>query len=337
MNYEILEVTNREKRLQKEMEALLIREGIRLDPHLDESFVLVDENETVLATGSRFGNTLRCLAVDGRHRGEGLMVRVASFLVNRVKGNCFLITKPENISLMTELGFHALAESSHAVFMENRAKGFADWLLKQPKGMDAAVVMNANPFTLGHRHLVEQAAKEKKAVLVFVVQEENGVIPFDARFRLVKEGLADLPNVTVVPGGPYIISRATFPSYFLKSENDAIRAHAAMDLALFVKIAKALGIACRYVGEEPSSRVTWLYNDMMQTFLPAAGIECRVIPRLAAEGEAISAGSVRAALKRRDFDAVSKLVPETTLHYITSEEAAPVLEALAREADVIHY
>ncbi|MBP5289737.1 MAG: [citrate (pro-3S)-lyase] ligase [Clostridia bacterium] len=337
MNTTILPVTAKETRLRKEMEALLIREGIRLDPHLDESYVLVDEDENVLAAGSRFGNTLRCLAVDGKHRGEGLMVRMASFLLTRVTGNCFLITKPENTSLMTELGFHTLAETADAVFMENHARGFESWLETVPKGADAAVVMNANPFTRGHRFLAEQAARESEGVLVFAVQEENGAIPFDVRLRLVREGLSDLKNVTVVPGGPYIVSRATFPSYFLKSENDAIRAHAALDTALFIRIAKALGIARRYLGEEPKSYVTGIYNDMMQTFLPAAGIGCRVIPRLEAEGEVISASAVRRALQKKDFETVERLVPESTWRYFQSEEAAPVLEALDKEKDVIHY
>lgn len=336
MNYSILEVTKKEPRLRREMEALLKREGIRLDPHLDESFVLADENETVLAAGSRYGRTLRCLAVDGAHRGEGLMIRVAGHILSRISGNAFLVTKPENRATMESLGFRIVADTPDALFMEHRAGGFEAWAGSLPCA-DAAVVMNANPFTLGHRHLAETAAKENKSLLVLVVEEENGAIPFRVRYRLVQEGLADLKNVQVVPGGPYVISRATFPSYFLKSEDEVIRAHARVDLALFVKIAKAAGIACRYAGEEPFSRVTDLYNDMMQTFLPASGIAFRAIPRLTVDGVAVSAGAVRAALQKEDFETVSKLVPETTLRYFTSSEAKPVLAALAAEKDVIHY
>ncbi len=76
--------------------------------------------------------------------------------------------------------------------------------------------MNANPFTLGHRHLVEQAAAQCDALHLFVVREDASFFPFSARLEMVRAGVAHLPNVVVHEGSQYIISRATFPAYFLK-------------------------------------------------------------------------------------------------------------------------
>ena len=66
----------------------------------------------------------------------------------------------------------------------------------------------------GHRYLVETASKENDHVYVFVVSEDVSIFSFSERFKLVKAGVADLPNVIVVPGKEYMVSYATFPAYF---------------------------------------------------------------------------------------------------------------------------
>ena len=162
-------------------------------------------------------------------------------------------------------------------------------------------------------------------------------MPFAVRKRLVREGVAHLPNVVLHDSGPYIISSATFPSYFLKDEAAVIDGHARLDLAVFARIAKALNVTVRYVGEEPTSQVTGLYNQIMAAQLPAAGIDCRVIPRKAVDGNAISASTVRQALQAGDWDKLKTLVPPTTLQYFTSPEAAPVLDRIRRAGNVVHY
>ena len=124
----------------------------------------------------------------------------------------------------------------------------------------------------GHRYLVEKAAGENDFVHLFVLSEEAGPIPFALRRRLVQDGVADIPNVVLHDSGPYIISSATFPSYFLKDGDDAIRAQAALDVAVFGEIAHALGVTRRYVGDEPTSRVTSLYNEVMAARLPELGV-----------------------------------------------------------------
>lgn len=63
--------------------------------------------------------------------------------------------------------------------------------------------------------------------------------------------------------GPYMISNATFPSYFLKDSDTVIRSHAKLDIQVFLRIAKALSVTDRFVGEEPFSQVTGIYNQWM--------------------------------------------------------------------------
>lgn len=327
-----------------EMDALLRREGIRRDANLDYSCGLYDGEEELIATGSCFGSTIRCLAVDGGCRGEGHLVQVVSHLldVQARRGNLqvFLYTKPENLAFFTGLGFFEIARTGGVVFLENSREGFCRYCaaLKKAQGQRiAAVVMNANPFTLGHRHLLERAAAENDAVHLFLLSEDAGPIPAAVRRRLVEEGIRDLPNVILQETGPYMISSATFPSYFLKDQDGVIRAQAALDLTVFSKIAEHLGIQRRYVGEEPASRVTGLYNRVMAERLPEMGVECRIVPRLETNGRVISASTVRQAIHDGCLESVRDMLPDSTYRYFASAEGEPVCRAIRREETVVHY
>ena len=197
--------------------------------------------------------------------------------------------------------------------------------------------MNANPFTLGHQYLVETAAAQCDTLHLFILSEDASLVPFTVRKKLVQAGVAHIPNVVLHDSGPYIISSATFPSYFLKDAAAVIEGHARLDLAVFTKIAGALNVTKRFVGEEPTSQVTGLYNEIMVRELPKAGIECHVVSRKQAAGQAISASTVRLALQKGDWETLKMLVPQTTLDYFQSPEAAPVLERIRRADNVIHY
>ncbi len=339
-------ISPRDTRAQKQVDALLEQEGIRRDGNLDYTCGLFDEDWKLAATGSCFGNTIRCLAVSHDRQGEGLLNQIVTHLmeVQAQRGNThlFLYTKPKSAKFFGDLGFCEIARvEGSLVFMENRRRGFADYCAALAKtrreGTAAAVVMNANPFTLGHLHLVEQAAAENNTVHLFVLSEEAGPILFAVRRKLVWEGVAHLPNVVCHDSGPYIISGATFPSYFLKDEDTVIRTHAALDLAVFGKIAPCLNITRRYVGEEKASHVTALYNREMIARLPELGVECRVIPRLEYEGRPVSASTVRQAIHDGRLEEIRPLVPESTWNYFHSQEAEAVIAAIQKEQDVIHY
>ena len=336
-----------DKRTMGKIKALLERVDITLDEHLDYTCAVFDEEGAPIATGSAFGSTLRCFAVDPAHQGEGLLNEIVTHLMeNRMERGffrLFVYTKPNSAKFFKDLGFSEIAEvPGLLVFLENRRDGFSGYLkrlerTKRP-GQAAAVVMNANPFTLGHRYLVETAAKENDAVHLFLLSENAGPIPAHVRHRLVREGVADLPNVVCHETGEYLISSATFPGYFLKSEEKILRAQARLDTALFVRIARALDVTVRYVGSEPRSVVTGIYNEVLSEALPAQGIQCRIIPRKTLpDGRVISASAVRQAIHDGALDSVADMLPAATLSFFRSEEAAPIVSAIRRETDVVHY
>lgn len=316
--YTISQVYPTDKTVLAQIDTLLGQEGIRRDGNLDYICAMFDEEYNVIGTGSCFGNTLRCFAVSSAHQGEGLLNQIITHLieVQCARGNMhlFLYTKVKSSKFFGDLGFYEIARVEDTlVFMENRRDGFGAYLRDLEKtrteGKSAALVMNANPFTLGHQYLVEKAAAACDTLHLFVVSEDASLVPFAVRRKLVEAGVAHLPNVVLHDSGPYIISNATFPSYFLKDEAAVIDGHARLDLAVFTKIAAALNITARYVGEEPTSQVTGLYNQIMCEQLPKAGIECVVVPRKEANGKAISASTVRQCLQSGDWDTSRRCCP----------------------------
>ncbi len=344
--YAISQIYPTDRRSLAQIDALLKQEGISRDANLDYICAMYDEDYQIIATGSCFANTLRCFAVSSAHQGEGLLNQIITHLmeVQYQRGNLhlFLYTKISSAKFFRDLGFYEIARVDDAlVFMENRRDGFENYLarlsLSKRDGLSAALVMNANPFTLGHQYLAETAASRCDTLHIFVVSEDASLVPFSVRKKLVLAGTAHLPNVICHDSGPYIISNATFPSYFLKDQESVIRGHARLDLVIFSRIAEALSITCRYVGEEPKSQVTGIYNQIMSQELPKAGIQCVVVPRRQAMEQPISASTVRQLLKKGDFETLGRLVPPTTLEYLKSQEAAPVISKIRQAEEVVHY
>ncbi len=346
MSYTVSAISRRDRLGMEQVDALLEREGIRRDGNLDYTCGVFDEDDRLAATGSTFGNTLRCLAVDSAYQGEGLMNLLVTHLVERQaeRGNfhLFVYTKCRTAKYFRDLGFYEIARVEGQVsFLENRAGGFAGFCRRLEKdrrpGKSAAIVMNANPFTLGHRYLVERAAAENDNVHLFLLSEDASLVPFSARKEMVLKGTRDLKNVICHDSGPYIISAATFPSYFLKDQEAVILGHARLDLALFPPIARALGVTARYVGEEPRSLVTGLYNRVMAEELPKAGIDCVVLPRKTLGEVPISASDVRKAIHDGHLEQIRELVPESTWDYFHSPQAEAVLRAIRLSGETVHY
>lgn len=347
--YTISKIYSSDKKNLKLIDELLLQEGIRKDANLDYTCAMFDTEMNVIATGSCFGNTLRCLAVSSKHQGEGLMNQIVSHLVeyqfSRGITHLFLYTKNVSAKFFKDLGFFEIVNiENQVVFMENKRTGFSDYLENLAKNnkvgeKKAALVMNCNPFTLGHQYLIEKAASENDVLHLFIVSEDSSLVPFAVRKKLVMEGTAHLKNICYHETGPYIISSATFPSYFQKDEVAVIESHANLDINIFTKIAKILDINRRYVGEEPNSLVTNIYNQIMQKKLPENDIECIIVPRKKYEStnKVISASTVRQAIKDGNFEILKELVPKTTLDFFLSKEAKPVIDKIRGEVNVIHY
>ena len=191
-----------------------------------------------------------------------------------------------------------------------------------PRG--GVVVMNCNPFTLGHRYLIEQAAKQVERLYVMVVREDCSLFAYTERKAMVEQGVADIENVNVIDGSDYAISRATFPTYFLKRLDDAADTQMLLDLDLFRRhIAPALGATVRFVGTEPTDQLTRRYNQLMHEALK----DVRETDRLEKDGYAVSASRVRKAMEEGDMNTIRLLVPPTTLPYIIAHLATQALQA----------
>lgn len=193
----------------------------------------------------------------------------------------------------------------------------------QPTG---CIVMNCNPFTLGHRYLIEQAAKQVERLYVMVVREDCSLFAYTERKAMVEQGVADIENVNVIDGSDYAISRATFPTYFLKRRDDAADTQMLLDLDLFRRhIAPALGATVRFVGTEPTDELTRRYNELMMESLGKDHVV--EIPRLENGGVAVSASRVRRAMESNSLKEAAQLVPPTTLPYIIAHLATRALHA----------
>lgn len=206
------------------------------------------------------------------------------------------------------------------ILQEKSFLNYLDFLKKekiQNVSTAAAIVMNCNPFTLGHQYLIEKAACEVNFLYVFVVEENKSFFSFEDRFNLVKHGTSHLSNVKVLPSGRFIISATTFAAYFIKEENNNIIINANEDLKIFANfIAPTLNINCRYVGEEPIDRITKQYNEQMKEILCEYGIKVDEIKRKEINGQIISASRVRKLLEKQDFTAIKELVPSSTYEFL---------------------
>lgn len=183
--------------------------------------------------------------------------------------------------------------------------------------INGGIVMNCNPLTFGHLHLIQVASLIVDCLYVFVVSEDRSEIAFEDRLRLVREGTKDLANVIVIPSGRFILSAATFPEYFSKNEKKDAEIDMSKDLDIFGSaIAPRLHITIRFVGEEPYDPVTKQYNDSMKRILPDYQISVMEIPRRKIGHTYISASYVRKLWHNGAWEELKKYVPECTYRYL---------------------
>ncbi|MGR4050739.1 [citrate (pro-3S)-lyase] ligase [Kosakonia cowanii] len=332
IDFRVAEVSGNTPRLER-IRSLLADSGLGMDRDIT-TFVEAWSEDQLVGCAGLAANVIKCVAVDAQLRGENLSARLLAEVENlalaRGHFHLFLCTRPCNRERFQHSGFWPIVQSgNNAVLMENTPSGIERYCrsLRAKRLMGkriGAIVMNANPFTLGHRHLVEQAAKACDALHLFVVREDASFFPFAARLKMVKAGVAHLANVTVHEGSQYIISRATFPAYFLKETGKVQQAWSEIDLLIFRNhIAPALGITHRFIGSEPFCAVTRQYNNTMHQML-AGAVEVVEIPRIKAAGTAISASEVRRLLKTEQFSRIREIVPDTTFAHLEAHYGVEV-------------
>lgn len=317
--------------------------GFEEDIHV---FVVGWVGARAIACAGLTDGVVKCVAIDADYRGSSLALKLMSELVHlaweRGHNHLFLYTKAENLVLFQGCGFHEIVEiPGCAWLMENTPVGVKDYCnhlrtMRVAGDRIGSIVVNANPFTLGHLHLIRRAVQDCDWLHIFVVSEDASAIAYEDRLDLVRAGVSGLPRLTVHEGSRYMISKGTFPNYFIKNKGAAESCSTATDLLLFRQyIAPALGITHRFVGSEPFCPVTRGYNSDMRRWLEAEsgkGPMIRVVeyPRFEVDGVPVSASAVRRLLARGDFDAMASLVPATTLALMGAKygpsSAAPALE-----------
>ena len=318
---------------RSKVERFLQANGLRMET-MDVYYTLQNKDDVIQAGAGLSGDVIKCVAVAPEARSEGLVAPLVSHILSqRGSGNLKVFTKPENEAVFASLGFHVIARAPLAILMENGRglEAYCDYLRAScpaPTGhlSTGVVVMNANPFTLGHQYLLEQAVAQVDRLVVIPVREDVSTFPYTERLAMIKAGAP--AGVMVVDGSEYQISAATFPTYFLKDLSDAAETQMRLDLDLFARhIVPVLGATVRFVGTEPEDPLTARYNALMQELLPIPVVE---IPRLETSGQVwgdgsscpaltghpISAGTVRQALSQGHYTQAAALCPASSRPYL---------------------
>ena len=310
------------------VEHFLSCNGLRLE-EVDLYIAVLDADGRILAGGGLFKDIIKCIAVAPEARSEGLATPLVSRLIAEASARGFhhvkVFTKPENQAIFESLGFKRLAAAPQAILMEN-GRGldqYCSYLEAQRRpGKNGVVIMNANPFSLGHLYLLQEAVKQVDTLYVIPVMENVSSFPYPERKAMIQ---AAAPKGTVIlEGSDYQISAATFPTYFLKDLSQAARTQMQLDLDLFSRhIAPALEVSIRFVGSEPTDALTANYNTLMKELLPMEVVE---IPRFALSGNhPVTASAVRARLEAGDFAGASALCPGSTWPYLLASLAERAL------------
>ena len=342
----ILELHTTIPRQLRQIEMFLQTNGLRYDD-VDYYAAIVDESsDEMIAGGGLKGSVIKCVAVADGHKGEAVANVIVSHLIAKANAEgcqCVkLYTKPDNRQLFESLSFRLIAESPNAILMETGVGGIEKYseelrvkseelkndesVVSNARKPIGVIVMNANPFTLGHRFLVEQSSELVERLYVVVVREDCSMFSYNERKAMVSQGVRDIGNVVVVDGSDYAVSAATFPTYFLKQLSDATDTQIILDLDLYRRrIAPALGATIRFFGSEPTDPLTRRYNELMHQQLGEEHVH--EIQRKQQEGSAISASRVRKAMMKGCLWDAIQLVPPTTIPYIIGHLASMALQA----------
>ncbi len=296
----------------------------------------------ILAGAGLDGDIIKCVAVSSALRSEGLLTPLLSHVISEAaaKGilNLKVFTKPEYRAIFESLGFKLLASAPLAILMEN-GRGLEEYCSYLRKHQaPGVIIMNANPFTLGHRYLISQAlnnfatpwpysiSSKSKNLAIIPVREDVSMFSYEERREMILKGADE--DADVLEGSAYQISAATFPTYFLKDLSEASETQMRLDIDLFGRhIAPALGASIRFVGAEPSDPLTARYNKLMKELLPRYKVMVVELPRATDHGKPISAARVREALEGGDFESAAALTPASTHPYLLAALAERALLA----------
>ncbi|MDF9867412.1 [citrate (pro-3S)-lyase] ligase [Bacilli bacterium PM5-3] len=317
VNYNYKIKINREK-----LESFLKTQGLTFDENIDTCLVIKD-NDKIVACAAKKDNVFKMIAVSCHFQSQDFVAKLISELVaiSHSEGlfHYFIFTKMIYQNHFSSIGFNLLVQYEEIGLFEMGTPLFNQYYndINIDSNNIGTIVMNCNPFTLGHRYLIATALKDVDFLIIFVVEENKSYFDFKTRIDLVKRGVEDLDNVLVIPSGPYIISEATFPTYFLKSLDSKAKYYTNIDILMFKKIMEKLNIKKRFVGSEPNDELTAYYNNELKANF---GDELIVIERKKVDDIPISASLVRKYLAENDYDKIKPLVNEYTYNYLKGRD-----------------
>ena len=279
------------------------------------------------------GRSLRLIPDFGKHMLDGMWQHLDKDAIEILADE--LLHFLEDYKLLNKKSLEGGRKDLHTCMMSQNKKRPMGWkmygdrdlgkwlkeisLLKRDEGTNGSIVMNCNPMTLGHLYLIEQARKYVDNLYVFIVQEDSSEFSFEDRISIVRHNLSDMKNVIVLPSGKYVLSAGTLEGYFTKKDFEGTTIDASEDLELFLTIAQYMNITCRFVGSEPKDKFTRLYNEAMKEKLPAYGVSVVEIERMQMDGQVVSASTVRDHMRKKDWEAVKKMVSPYTYQYLCNK------------------
>ena len=332
MNYTIRDILLETE--YQEVVKLLQNQGLTFETQVSYTMGLFD-NDRLIGTGSIDQHVIKMLAIDNDYQGENLLSTILTHLISILNRKnihkYFIFTQPKNKRIFNDYNLFTIYENKDIILFENKVDTIVERLheiaMDYPKkegSRRAALVMNLNPMTNGHLYLIETCAKENDQVFIFVVEENSSIFPFDVRWSILKKATKHLKNVVLLPSTKYIISKATFPTYFIKKVDDQTSLYTTLDVSIFsTYFMDIFQIDLRYVGTEPYDVLTNLYNETLKSIL---GNKLKIIDRLSLDQNAISASLVRKLANEQKFEEIKKLVPKATYKYLKSKKGRQLIE-----------
>lgn len=309
-----------------DVKELLKKNDLIYETNVTKTIGIYDKH-TLVATGSIDHNVIKMIAVHPDYQSQNLSAKILSHLLFDLEAHhvehYFLFTKPENKKIFANFSLHQIIEIDNIVLYENKEQNITNNLtsiaqdLPKKQSTRGCIVMNLNPMTLGHLYLIEHATRLNDDVIIFLVETDASIISYETRFKILKKTISHLKNVYVIPSTHYMISRATFPTYFLK-EPAKMEAYTNLDISIFKNYFMPIfKIDKRYVGQEPLDPLTNSYNKTMEKLLIN---HIEIIDRKEINNKVISASYIRDLAYKKDYKAIKQLVPKATYKYLISKK-----------------
>ncbi len=307
-----------------------------------ERTAVVRDDGKIVGTGSVDGKVMKYFFIEEEYKGQGILANLYNALLTYLLDNNtlehYVFTIPSNDYIFKGIGLREVISTDRVILFEGGFSSYGNWInsiknkLNPNAATRGAVVANCNPMTKGHKHLIEYAKEKVDELIVFIVEENRSAFTTQERYSIVKDEFKDDDKVVVVLGGAYIISQATFPTYFIKKVDETTDIYTELDATIFAKkIAKDLDIDIRFVGDEPIDLLTAKYNENLRKSSEKNNLLLEKIDRIKDNGDYISASNVRRLISQGRVEETFPILADSTKRFLESEEGIKRIEQIQRK------